>query len=341
MKGIAAGKPGEVLVFDFPAPELGDGDLIVKPLACGICSTDVKMASRGSDGKIEYGLGHELAAEIVSVSDGEERWNVGQKVVAAPYLPCGDCYYCQRGQPTLCKDLFSVFLSPGGLAELVKIPRDLAARGTFLIPEGMPIDIAALAEPFGCVIKGVDDVGLKAGDSILIIGDGPIGVIVAAVSRYYDANLVMVAGMTPHRLAVVDEYYADVVIDVSQSDLRSEVDKYTDGRGADVVMSAVSSAEALSSAIECVRPGGWVNAFAGVPDGTIVPLDLKKLHYQQYFLTGSFGVGPNHLVKALDMFASGRIDVAPVISAHFPFEQAIEAVAYARDRVGLKAMVTF
>ncbi|MEA3349039.1 MAG: alcohol dehydrogenase catalytic domain-containing protein [Chloroflexota bacterium] len=341
MKGIAAGKPGEVIIFDFPTPELSDGDLIVKPLACGICSTDVKMAKRGAGGKVEYALGHELAAEIIEISAGEKRWKVGQKVVAAPYLPCGDCYYCQRGQPTLCKNLFSVFLSPGGLAERVKIPRDLADRGTFLIPKGMPVDIAALAEPFGCVIKGLDDVGLKAGDSILIIGDGPMGVISAAVSRYYDASLVMVAGMTPHRLAVLDEHYADVVINVSHSDLRSEVDKHTHGRGADIVISAVSSAEALSSAIACVRPGGWVNAFAGVPDGITIALDIKKLHYQQYFLTGSFGVGPNHLAKALELFASGRVNVAPVISAHFPFEQAIEAIAYARDRVGLKAMVTF
>jgi L-iditol 2-dehydrogenase len=341
MRGIAAGKPGEVLIFDFPPPELGDGDLIVKPLACGICSTDVKMVNRGSGSKIEYALGHELAAEIVEVSDGGNRWEVGQKIIAAPYLPCGACYYCQHGQPTLCKNLFSVFLSPGGLAELVKIPCDLAARGTFLIPDGLPVDIAALAEPFGCVIKGIEDVGLKIGDSVLIIGDGPMGVITAAVSRYYGANLVMVAGMTPHRLAVVGQHYADVVIDVNQNDLRGEVSKHTDGRGADVVMATVSSAEVLLNGIKCVRPGGWVNAFAGVPDGTIVDLDLKKLHYQQYFITGSFGVSPNHLFKALELFASGRIDVTPVVSAHFPFEEAIEAISYARDRTGLKAMITF
>ncbi len=341
MRGLAAGKPGEALMLDFPQPVLDDGDLIVKPLACGICSTDVKMVTRGSGDKIEYALGHEVAAEIVEVSDGEKRWEVGQKIVAAPYLPCGECYYCQHSQPTLCKNLFSIFLEPGGLAEFVKIPRDIAARGTFLIPDGMPVDIAALAEPFGCVIKGIEDVGLQVGDSVLIIGDGPMGAIAAAVSRYYGADLVIVAGMTPHRLAVAEQHYADVVIDVSQRDLLSEVGKHTQGRGADIVMSAVSSAEALSSAIECVRPGGWVNAFAGVPDGTTVALDLKKLHYQQYFLTGSFGVGPNHLAKALDIFASGQVDAAPIISAHFPFAQAIEAVAFARDRVGLKAMVTF
>ena len=341
MRGIAAGKPGEALLFDFHQPVFNDGDLIVKPLACGICSTDVKMVTRGSGGNIEYALGHEVAAEIVEISDAEKRWEVGQKVVAVPYLPCGVCYYCQHSQPTLCKNLFNVFLEPGGLAELVKIPREIADRGTFLIPDDMPVDIAALAEPFGCVIKGIEDVGLEIGDSVLIIGDGPMGAIAAAVSRYYGAKLVMVAGLTPHRLAVIDQHYADAVIDVSQSDLISEVGKHTAGRGADIVMSAVSSSEALYSAIECVRPGGRVNAFAGVEDGTIIPIDLKKLHYQQYFITGSFGVGPEHLYKALDMFASGQVNASPVISAHFPFAQAVEAIAYARDRVGLKAMVTF
>ena len=341
MKGLAAGKPGEALIFDFPQPEFNDGDLMVKPLACGICSTDVKMVNRGSDGNIEYALGHEVAAEIVEVSETEKRWEVGQKVVAVPYLPCGVCYYCQHSQPTLCKNLFSVFLEPGGLAELVKIPREIASRGTFIIPDDMPVDIAALAEPFGCVIKGIEDVGLKTGDSVLIVGDGPMGAIAAAVSSYYGANMVMVAGLTPHRLAVVDQYFADVVIDVTKSDLQAEVNEYTHGRGADIVLSAVSSAEALTSAIECVRPGGRVNAFAGVEDGTIISLDLKKLHYQQYHMAGSFGVGPEHLFKALDMFASGKVDVAPVISAHFPFAQAVDAIAYARDRAGLKAMVNF
>lgn len=341
MKGLAAGKPGEALLFDFPQPVLNDGDLIVKPLACGICSTDVKMVKRGSGGNIEYALGHEVAAEIVEVSETEKRWEVGQKVVAVPYLPCGVCYYCQHSQPTLCKNLFSVFLEPGGLAELVKIPREIANRGTFLIPDNIPVEIAALSEPFGCVIKGIEDVGLKTGDSVLIIGDGPMGAIAAAVSSYYGSNMVMVAGLTPHRLAAVDQHFADVVIDVSKSDLIAEVGKYTHGRGADIVLSAVSSAEALTSAIECVRPGGRVNAFAGVEDGTIIPLDLKKLHYQQYHMTGSFGVGPEHLFKALDMFASGKLNAAPVISAHFPFTQAVDAIAYARDRVGLKAMIDF
>lgn len=341
MKGLAAGKPGESIFSEFPMPELEKGDLMVKPLACGICSTDVKMVKRGSKGEIKYALGHELSAEIVAVSEYEKKWEVGQRIIATPYLPCGTCYYCQHNQPTLCIHLYEETLIPGGLAEKVKIPRILAARGTFPIPKGMGAEVAALAEPFGCVIQGIEDAGLETGDSVLVIGDGPIGMITSMVSKYYGAGLVIVAGMTPHRMEIFREQHADLVVDVTQKDLRREVEKVTHGRGADIVMSTVSSAEALETGIKCVRPGGAVNAFAGVPDGTKIELDLRKLHYEQFTLTGSFGVGTHHLYKAMVMFKSGRIKVGDVITARFPFEKADEAIAYVRDRVGLKATVIF
>jgi threonine dehydrogenase-like Zn-dependent dehydrogenase len=165
--------------------------------------------------------------------------------------------------------------------------------------------------------------------------------ITTMVSKYYGADLVMVSGMTPHRMEVIGEQYADIVVDVTQRDLWAEVEKATKGRGADVVMSTVSSAEALETGIQCVRPGGSVNAFAGVSDGTTIDLDIRKLHYKQFVLTGSFGVAPHHLYKAMELFKSGRIDVGSVLTASFPFGEADEAIAYVRDRIGLKATVTF
>ena len=173
----------------------------MRPLACGICTSDVKLVRAGYTGGPRYALGHELAAEVVDVGEGAG-WQIGDRVVAAPYLPCGACYYCLHDRPTLCPHLFENSLAPGGLAEWVRIPRSLAERGTFAIPGGLPAQVAALAEPVGCCVQGVEDCEVTAGDSVLVIGDGPMGLLCAAVARAYGAAPIFVAGLTPHRLAV-------------------------------------------------------------------------------------------------------------------------------------------
>ncbi len=339
MRGAAAGRPGEVQIVEFPEPELGPGEVILSPLVCGICSTDVKQVQKGSQ-EVTYALGHELAGEVLQ-ADPESNWEPGQRVIAAPYLPCGGCYYCLAGQPTLCNHLYETSLSPGGLAERVHVPRALAQRGLFLIPKGLSPAAASLAEPCGCVIQGLDACQLQAGESVLVVGDGPMGLISAALSRAWGAHPVMVSGMLPHRLEAARQHFADEVIDMRDEALLPAVHRMTGGCGADVVMVTVSSGEALASAIEAVRPGGKINAFAGVSEGTSIPLDVRKLHYQQYHLTGSSGTAPVHMARALRLLASGRLNLDPLITARFPFEAAGEAVAYMAERKGLKAVVVF
>ena len=155
------------------------------------------------------------------------------------------------------------------------------------------------------------------------------------------AGLVFVAGMTDHRLACAQKYYADVVVDVTREDLKAIVAEQTGMRGADVVLVAVSSGEALATGLASVRPGGTVNSFAGVPDGTKIELDVRKVHYQQYYLTGSSGTTPGFMAKALALLGSSRVDFSKVITASYPFPQVGEAVAYVERQLGLKSMVLF
>ncbi len=168
-----------------------------------------------------------------------------------------------------------------------------------------------------------------------------MGLMAATVARAYGAFPVIVAGMTPNRLDAARQSFADIVIDVTKVDLESEVKKHTAGRGADVVISVVSAGETLMTGIQCVRPGGVVNAFAGVPDGTTIPLDVRQLHYKQIFLTGSFGTSPDHMVKALQLLAYQKVSGSAIVTACFPFSKVQEAVDYAAERHGLKAVVTF
>ncbi|MDY7040043.1 MAG: alcohol dehydrogenase catalytic domain-containing protein [Chloroflexota bacterium] len=344
MRALAAGRPGQTEWIELENSVAGVGEIILRPLACGICTTDVKLVRRGYEGGPRYALGHELVGRVVSMGEGAG-WKVGQRVVAAPYVPCGVCYYCLRGQPTLCPHLFENSLTPGGLAELVRIPRPLAERGLFPVPDGVPNcvpdEIAALSEPLGCCVQGVETCRVTAGSAVLIVGDGPMGLLCAAVARAYGAHPVVVAGLTRNRLAVADAHYADVVVNPAQENLRAIVADLTGGRGADAVLVAVSSAEALLSGLDALRPGGVLNAFAGVPEGTTVPLDLRRLHYQQLVLTGTFGVGPAHIARALQMLSSGQVNVGPLLTARFPFARAADALDYAARREGFKAVVIF
>jgi L-iditol 2-dehydrogenase len=340
MKAIAAGPPGEVEWIELDEPAIGPGELLLRPLACGVCTTDVKLVRAGYKGGPRYALGHELVGEVVAAGEGA-KWRVGDRVAAAPYLPCDVCYHCLHGQPTLCSHLFENGLNPGGLAERVRIPRPLAERGLFPLPEGLPVEVAALAEPIGCCIQAVEACAVTAGDAVLIVGDGPMGLMNAAVARAYGARPLFVAGMTPHRLAIAQEHYADAVVNVGDEDLRQRVAALTGGRGADVVIAAVSSAPAVESGLAALRRGGVLNVFAGVPEGTTVTLDLRQVHYGQIHITGSFGVAPVHVAQALRLLANGQVDVTALTTALFPFERTPEAVAHAADQVGLKAVVVF
>lgn len=339
MKGAAAGQPGQVVLVDYPEPDAHEQDVILSVTACGVCATDVKMVQKGAK-DTRFALGHELAGKVIKASS-TQAWKVGQRVAVAPYLPCDKCYYCQHGQPALCTDLYAISINPGGMAERVLVPSELARRGMFALPDSLSDELAAMAEPLGCVVKGLEDAHLQAGDCLAVIGDGPMGQLAAAAGKALGCSTVIMAGMTEHRLKAAQGLFADRTVDISKENLKEAVAECTAGRGADVVLVTVSSGETLNDGIGIVRPGGWVNAFAGVPEGTHIQLDVRKVHYQQYNLTGSSGLGPIHMKKALELMQSSKVDFSKVISARFPFPQVEEAVAYVEKRLGLKAMVTF
>lgn len=340
MKTIKVGGPGEVIWADQDEPQVGPKEVLLEPLVCGICSSDIKMVHRGSQGANPWALGHELVGRIIAAGAGAQN-PIGQRVVAAPYVPCGTCYFCIHKQPTLCQHLFEQGLDPGGLAERVRIPRLLAERGLLPVPAALPSEIAALTEPVACCVQAAEACGVTAGDTVLVVGDGPMGLINAAVARACGAALIIVAGLTPARLELAAAHYADVVVHVRQENLPQKVKSLTEGRGADVVLVAVSSADAALSGLGALRRGGAFNAFAGTATGTSMPLDLHGLHYDEWRITGSFGVAPQHLQRALDLLSRGQVNVDPLITGRFPFAEAPAAIEHMAHQVGMKAVVVF
>ncbi len=340
MKVLKVGAPGQVIWAEQDEPQAGPGETLLQPLACTICASDIKAIQRGSSGNNPWALGHELVGRILLTGDSSHH-PVGQRVVAAPYVPCGTCYFCFHRQPTLCEHLFEQGLDPGGLAERVRIPRLLAERGLLPVPDALSSEIAAFTEPVACCVQAAEACGLTAGDTVLVVGDGPMGLLNAAVARACGAGLIIVGGLTPARLQLAAAHYADVVVHVGQEDLAHRVRELTAGRGADVVMAAVPSADAALSGLGALRRGGAFNAFAGTAEGTTLPLDLRRLHYDEWRLTGSFGVAPDHLQRALHLLSSGQVDVGPLITGRFPFSQAPAALEHMARQVGMKAVVTF
>ena len=340
MKALKVGDPGQVIWVEQDDPQFGPGEVLLQPLVCGVCASDIKAVRRGNRDANPWALGHELVGRIIATGDGAQN-PIGQRVVAAPYVPCGTCYFCVHQQPTLCQHLFEQGLDPGGLAERVRIPRLLAERGLFPVPTLLPSEAAALAEPVACCVQAAEACGIAAGDTVLVVGDGPMGLLNAAVARAHGAALVIVAGLTPRRLELAAAHYADVIVHVEQENLAQRVKGLTDGRGADVVLAAVPSAEATLSGLGALRRGGAFNAFAGTAEGTTLPLDLRRLHYDEWRITGSFGVAPHHLRKALELLSSGHVDVSPLITGRFPFADAPLAVEHMAKQVGMKAVVMF
>lgn len=339
MRAVKAGEPGHAVWAIQETPQLGPGDLLVTPIACSICTSDLKLVRRGHSGPNPYALGHELVARVVQ-SDHPHH-PIGQRVVVAPYLPCGTCDFCRQDQPTLCEHLFENAPEPGGLAEWIRIPARLAEAGLVPVPESVSSDSAALTEPLACCVQALDSCRVSPGDVVLVVGDGPMGLLNAAAARAYGASLVVVAGLTPARLEVASRHYAERVLDVRSQDLTREIKALTSGRGADVVLVAVSSTDAAENGLRALRRGGRFNMFAGTPEGTHLPLDLHRLHYDELILTGSFGAAPSHLKHALDLIASGKVDLSPLITGRYPFDRALDALDHMATQAGLKAVVLF
>ncbi|HLU83147.1 MAG TPA: alcohol dehydrogenase catalytic domain-containing protein, partial [Trueperaceae bacterium] len=281
--------PGQLAIEEIDVPAVGDGDVLVKMRACGVCGTDVKTYLRGHP-MIQPGsvLGHEVAGEVVE--SRHPRFGVGQRVALGPYAPCGECSACSRGHPSLCSNLGRAFAEPGGFAEYLRVPRALADQVMHVLPDTMSYELAALTEPLACCVHGLEALQLQQGGSLLIIGDGPMGLMQAAIAGTFGAGRVIVAGATPHRLAYAARL-ADTVIDVTQTVLEERVAELLPD-GPDAVMVSVASLPALDQAMNLVAKGGTINVFAGMPKGETFPLDLKRVHYDEVRVVGTFGYGP-------------------------------------------------
>jgi L-iditol 2-dehydrogenase len=312
---------GDVRIERVDVPRLEPGDVLLRTRVALTCGTDAKVFQRGYHARMIKPpalFGHEVAGIVEAVGPGPHGIEPGAPVVAANSAPCGDCEYCRRGRESLCDDL--LFWN-GAYAELVRIPARVARRNLIRIPDGVSFREAALTEPLACVIRGVDDSRIVPGQTVAVIGVGPVGLMLIALARRRGARVVA-AGRRLEALERAREMGADAVVTVDAGDDLAELlrRESPEGRGPHVVVEAAGTPETAEAAVRAVRKGGLVNLFAGCPAGAQIAIDAGRLHYEEVTVTSSFHHTPASLREAFRLIAEGSLPTEALISGEAPLE---------------------
>lgn len=336
MKVLRYYGPKQVQIEELPTPSLNSGEVLVKTRVCGVCGTDVKTYLRGHP-KLPPGivLGHEVTG-VVSASKSDD-FAPGDPVVVAPYAPCLSCQACARGHFSLCENLFDTFLEPGGFAEEVRIPERIVNQSLLLIPNSLDFETASLTEPLACCLHGLDALDIKAGQSLLIIGDGPMGLLQAAAAKAIGVEPIILSGMTPARLDYARKI-VDYVVDVSEKDLSEIVEEVAPG-GVENIMVSVANTDVAQEAMTLACKGGAINLFAGMPKSTVLQMDPYRIHYDEVSLHGTFGFGPSDFRRALTLLASGDLEIDGLITDKVRLDDAEDALLAAGQYEGIKTLV--
>lgn len=316
-------------------PQPGPGELLVRVGAALTCGTDLKVYRRGYHAmmlKPPIPFGHELAGVVAEIGAGVTSFRAGDRVVALNSAPCDACFFCLHGQQNLCEDLL---FNNGAYAEFIKIPSRIAEKNTLLIRSGVPFEHAALTEPLACVVRGLEESGAQAGDTMVVIGAGPIGLMFMHVAELAGINVIAVV-KREDQIAAARLFGASQVVHLATvDDVVAATRALTpQGRGADVVIEAVATPATWEWAVDMARKGGVVNFFGGPPSGTKVQLDTNRLHYSDITLKASFHHTPATCRTAFALITSGRFKCAEYITGHVALDAVPAVFASMMSRSG-------
>jgi L-iditol 2-dehydrogenase len=321
----------DVRVETIPVPEIGAGEVLVKIHTCGICGTDLKKIHTGSHDAPRV-FGHEMAGTIVRVSEGVSGFAVGDRVMAYHHIPCGECYYCRKKTFAQCEVYKKVGCtagftpSGGGFAEYIRVMDWIVRGGLVKIPDEIPFEQAAFLEPVNTCYKAIQLLNLQPDETVLVIGQGPIGILLAALAQRTGAR-VLTSDLYPERHAIAAKFGLDHPLD-ARGDVVAAAKAATEGRGADVALLAVGGNTLIKVAMESIRPGGRVMLFAQTQHGeasfdpAAVCMDEKTL-MGSYSSSVSFNEDVNRLV--FSGFRTG-LDLTNLISHRFSLENAVAAI---------------
>jgi len=324
----------DIRIEEMAVPRIGPGELLMRVEACGICGSDVMEWYRLDRAPLV--LGHEIGGQVVEVDEGVTRVKKGDRVTVAHHVPCGNCYYCSGGHPTVCDTLRKTNVDPGGFAEYVRLPTINVERGLFRLPDNVSYETATFVEPVACVLRGQKKANLKPGQSVLVIGSGIAGLLHVLLARTTEAGLIVATDVVPLRLKAAREMGADYTIPAGDY-LPTRFKELNSGRLADQVIVCTGARPAFEQALASVGLGGTVLFFAPTAPGVTIPLSVNELFWRNdVTLTTSYAASPDDYQSALDMISERNLPVIKLITHRLGLAetgQGFALVCEARDSI--------
>jgi L-iditol 2-dehydrogenase len=315
----------DLRVEDVEVPEVEAGEVLVRVKAATTCGTDLKIFRRGYVEKVirlPTIFGHEWAGEVVEVGEGLDWPKKGMRVRAGNSAPCLHCSMCQKGKYNLCENMIWLW---GAYAEYIKVPARMVLVNMQEIPQHVSYEEASMTEPLACVLHGAEEAGVKLGDTVIIIGAGPIGLLHLLTAKKKGAGKIISIDLVEERLSFAKKLGADETVNAGKENVLEKIRRLTGGYGADVVIEAIGLPATWEQALKLVRKGGTVLEFGGCPPGTGIKVDTELLHYGEVTVRGAFHAAPLHFKKALELIASRTINVRPLVTRKMKLEEIKEA----------------
>jgi len=335
---------GEMTIEDIEKPQVEPGTVLIKVKACAICGGDLRTFRHGHAAiKPPIVLGHEIAGEIVEAAPDVKNYKVGERVIVAPAIGCGACSYCLSGWQNMCYTRKTIAHHyNGGFAEYVLVPAGAIRAGNInRIPDEVTYMEASLAEPLACVLNAQEVMDIKLGDSVAVIGAGPIGCMHAEVARARGAGKVFLINRSARRLQEAEKFGYDAYIDLSSTDGVQAVMDLTNGLGANVVIITAGTVEAQTLGIAMASKMGKVCLFAGLPKNQpTIEFDANHVHYRQIAVYGAFSSAPRHNALALEMIRSGKVSAKKLLTHVVSLKEIRQGMDVVDARGGFRVTVS-
>ncbi|HOJ92367.1 MAG TPA: zinc-dependent alcohol dehydrogenase family protein [Dictyoglomaceae bacterium] len=328
---------GKLILKDCAIPKIKSDEVLVKVLASGICGTDLHLIAGKTLAKEGVIRGHEFAGEVVEVGEKVDGLKIGDLVAIDPNIVCGYCYFCRRGEINLCENRTALGVDlNGGFADYCAVP----FKQAYKLPQDLTPIEGAMMEPVACALHGIERIGMKIGDSVLIVGGGALGLILLQLSLIYGAEKVIVVEPYEEKRRLALELGAFCVIDPINEDVFKVVKDITDNRGVDVSIEAVGRVETVKTAMDCARRGGKILIFGVSPFNGFLEISPFDIYERELSIMGSF-VNPLTNSRALSLIKEKRINVEKIVSHKFPLDAIDKAIEIGLSGKGLRIIITF
>jgi L-iditol 2-dehydrogenase len=317
-----------------PVPQIGEGELLIKVWASGICGSDVMEWYRIH--KVPLVLGHEIAGEVIEVGKGVSSYKKGQRIACSHHVPCGECHYCKMGHPTVCETLRKTNFDPGGFAEFVRLPAINVKFGVYPLPNNVTYEEGTFTEPLACVLRAQRLVGAKKGQTVLVIGSGMSGMLHIQMAKVNGTSKVFATDVVDYKLKTAKDFGADAVISAKEYD-PERLKQLNDGRLADVVVLCAGAPQAIEQALKSADRGGTVLFFSAANQGVRIPLDINEIFWRnEITLASSYAASPQEHLEALQLISERKIRVKEMITHRLSLtdtHKGFKLVAEARESI--------